>query len=406
MKIRQFTVLFTCNLIPLFIGMGLFPVLPIYAAQFGATRTDVGIFYAAVYVASALSMLWTGWLVARLPRRALFVAAGGVGVPALALLGQASTLWQVVALTGMVWFCGGVTLAITSVYAGESAAGIRRGRLFSLLFLAYPLAALTGGAAVGQLTARYGYTAMFAALAAFWLIQPVVGLLGLQPRAPQRQEQQSAFAGAIPPGGTFAALLISALLASAAVNIARLGSALSMRALGFPPEAAASTVTVSGLATIPLALLIGSLSDRIGRRRALALSYALTAAGAGTLLAATQLWQFQLAATLVLAAWCANRAVASAFTADVLPSQALGRAIPRLNATDSLASIAGFAATGYVMDALGPSYLYAAGVALALAAATALSRIGRHTLPPLSGQPVPALVPVPSRPDDSARAER
>jgi hypothetical protein len=48
MKLRTFIMLFICHAVPLFIGMGLFPLLPLYAARFGATRTDIGIFYAVV----------------------------------------------------------------------------------------------------------------------------------------------------------------------------------------------------------------------------------------------------------------------------------------------------------------------------------------------------------------------
>ena len=39
MRNRQLAYLLICNIIPLVVGMGLFPLLPLYAAQFGATRT-------------------------------------------------------------------------------------------------------------------------------------------------------------------------------------------------------------------------------------------------------------------------------------------------------------------------------------------------------------------------------
>ena len=99
MKPRMFIILFICHAVPLFIGMGLFPLLPLYAARFGATRTDIGVFYAVVYIASTAGVLGTSWLAARVSRRALFFAGATLGIPALVLMGHATALWQVVLLT-------------------------------------------------------------------------------------------------------------------------------------------------------------------------------------------------------------------------------------------------------------------------------------------------------------------
>jgi MFS family permease len=379
-RLRQFAVLFICNAVPLFIGMGLFPVLPLYAAQLGASRTDIGVYYAVVYVASAVSVLLTGWLAGRVPRRRLFLAGATLGIPALALMGHVTALWQLVALTAIVWFCGGVTLTLLSVFTGILADGARRGRVFSLMFLVYPLDALIGGGAVGELIARFGYTPMFYALAAIWTIQPVVGMLGLRDSRITRPAAAAANGGAVSLGRPFALLLLTSLLGAVAINVGRLGTALSMQTLSFSPEAVASTAIVSGLATIPLTAVIGTLSDRFGRRAMLALSYLLAAAGTGLLIGAAALWQFQLAATLLLAAWCVSRAVASALGTDLLAPEALSRGLSRLGSTDSIASIAGFAAAGVVMDALGGASLYVAATAFALAAAVSL-------VPPRRGAP-------------------
>src|SRR5512135_340585 len=47
----QLLYLFVSSFIILFVGMGLFPVLPVYAAEFGASRTVIGIYYALMYAA-------------------------------------------------------------------------------------------------------------------------------------------------------------------------------------------------------------------------------------------------------------------------------------------------------------------------------------------------------------------
>jgi MFS family permease len=372
-KLKTFVVLFICHAVPLFIGMGLFPLLPLYATRFGATHTDIGIFYAVVYIASAASVLGTGWLAARMPRRRLFLIGAALGTPSMLLLGNATALWQVVLLTALAWISGGMTLTLLSIFTGQLADPARRGRVFSMMSLVYPLDALVGGAVVGQLTAAYGYTTMFYGLAAVWLIQPLVGLLWLRDaRMTQAPAKPAAGQAKVPLGQPFKQLLAASLLSIAGISIGRLGTSLSMQAQGFGPEAVASTAIVSGLATIPLMLLVSTLADRFGRRQILLASYLAAVAGAATLLAASVAWQFQLAATLLLAAWCVNRAASSALGTDLLPPEGLGRGLPRLGSMDSIASIVGFAVSGVVMDAFGGGALYGLSASLALAAVVAL----------------------------------
>jgi MFS family permease len=373
MKFKTFVVLFVCHAVPLFIGMGLFPLLPLYAARFGATHTDIGIFYAVVYIASAASVLGTGWLAARMPRRWLFLIGAALGTPSMLLLGNASAFWQVVLLTALAWISGSTTLTLLSIFTGQLAEPARRGRVFSLMFLVYPLDALVGGAVIGRLTSAYGYTTMFYALAAIWLIQPLVGALWLRdtgiaqaPAAARPHQRPVHF------GQPFKQLLAASLLSIVSISIGRLGTSLSMQALGFAPDAVASTAIISGLATIPLALLVGTLADRFGRRQILLVSYLAAAAGAATLIVASAAWQFQVAATLLLASWCVNRAASAALATDLLPPEGLGRGLPRLGLMDSIASIVGFASSGFVMDTFGGSALYGLAIILALAGSVAL----------------------------------
>jgi MFS family permease len=386
---RRLLYLFTCNLVMLFVGMGLFPLLPLYAAQFGATPTMVGIYYAVMYLASVVGTMATGWLARRFPAKGLFVVAGTLGVAALVLLGQATALWQVVLLTAIVWFCGAIGIPLVSVFTAMLAGGNNRGKSFTLMYLAYPLGAVFGGTTVGQLVAWQGYPLMFAVLGAVWAIFPVVGFLAVKDERISRPTLAAADPSAASPGlgFTFFLLLSAFLLSATAVSTGRLGTSLSMQALNFSPRAVASTATVSGLVTIPVALLIGALSDRLGRKRFLMLGYFLAAGGALTLSMATQLWHFWLAATLMMVAFCTNFAVASAFATDMLAPAALSRGLPWLNAMDSVASILSFAGTGYVMDTLGATPLYLTAALLAVIAVLQLSRLQLNRDPRLNVTP-------------------
>jgi MFS family permease len=376
---KQLLFLFASNLVVLFVGMGLFPLLPLYATQFGATRTVIGIYYAVMYAASVLGTMATGWLARRVPPRGLFIAAGALGVVALALLGQATALWQVVLFTAAIWFGGAITIPLVGVFTALVADGDNRGKSFTMMYLAFPLGAVFGGTAVGQLVGWQGYPVMFAALAAVWAILPVIGLFGLRDERfsrPTSSESEKSV-GSAPLGRTFYLLLIAFLFSATAVNVGRLGTSLSMQTFNFSASAVSSTATVSGLVAIPVTILIGALADRLGHKRLLIVGYLMAAGGALTLVTASQLWQFWLAATLMLVAFVTNMSVASAFATSILEPMALSRGLPMINAMDSVASIASFAGAGFVMDTFGATPLFFTAAGLAIVAVVQLSQLGR-----------------------------
>jgi MFS family permease len=386
----QFTYLFVSNFIVLFIGMGLFPVLPLYAAQFGASHSLVGIFFAIMYVSNASGPLAAGWLAGRMPRKTLFVISGLLGIPALLLLGQAKAFWQVVVLTSVVWFSGGLNLNLSSVYAGLYAKGEDRGKLFSLLALSSPLGALVGGTTVGRLVSWGGYLPMFTALAFVWALLPLVGMVGLVDREGDRQNRVKNADRSENPGTgrRLMPLLPAVLLSATLVAVSRLGSSLSMQELGFTAEMVASTATVGGLASMPVSMLIGALSDRMGRKRLLLITYLVAAGGALTLSQAHQLWHFWLAASLLLVAFSSNGALSKAMATDLLPRQDLDRGLSWVNTTASTAGILSFAGAGYALDLLGPQTVFLLAASLGALAMLQLSRLGGGKTQMPAAQPV------------------
>jgi MFS family permease len=105
--------------------------------------------------------------------------------------------------------------------------------------------------------------------------------------------------------------------------------------------------------------------------------YLLAGGGALALVTATQLWQFWLAATLMLVAFVTNMSVASAFATSILEPRALSRGLPMINVMDSVASIASFAGAGFVMDTFGATPLFLTAAGLAVVAVVQLSQLGR-----------------------------
>lgn len=382
MKNNPLPYLFYTNFVILFVGFGLFPLLPVYALEIGATPGEVGVYLAIIYVAIALGSMLPGWLPAHISRKRLFIAGGLTGVPGLFLLGFASTLWQVAALTALVWFSGGVGLSLSSVFTGVTSDRGRSGRSFSLLALSMPAGSLIGGLAVGALVAWSGYRAMFIVVALLYATQPLVVYLKLaDPKVAARNDRSAPESG--PPSQTdhrFALLLLTVLFAGATVYVGRMGLSLSMKTLSFSPAAITSTSAVAGVVAVPFILLMGVLADRLGRGRFLAIGYLLTGAGALALIVSAALWQFWMAGTLLLVGRAVNDSMASAVATDVLSPGALARGLPWVRGVNSVAGILSFAGAGYLMEALNVGTVYFSLGLLAVAAAALVKLVSREVV--------------------------
>lgn len=368
----QMAILFFTNFIIFFIGMGVFSLLPVYATEFGAGSTMVGIYLAITYISISSGTMLAGALAERMRPKRLFIAAGILGVPALLLLGYATTLWHVIVGTAVTWFAGGVGLALVSIFTGLCTGSGKRGKSFGMMYLARYLAAVVGGLTVAQLMAWSGYRLMFTVLAVVWALWPLVAALGLSAGEICVVKTASGPGAPVRVGRGYFLLLLATLLSSTAVYSSRLGMSLSMKSLDFTPAAIAGTVVVGGLVMIPVTPLLGTLSDRLPRRRLLVASYGLTVVGALLLNTAVSLWHFYLAISLLFVATSANGSIAAALATDLLPPAALKRGLSWLNTMGWVAGIGGFAVGGYVLDVLGPGTLYVAAAATAVVAALAL----------------------------------
>lgn len=389
---RQLLYLFLCNLAIVFIGMGLFPILPLYAMEFGASPAVSGLYMASTYAAILGGTLVANRLVSYIGRKRLFVATGLVSLPAVLLLGQATALWQVILLTAIIWFAGGIGLILNNVFTGLIAGSHNRGKSFGLLQLSTPLGALVGGMMVSYLMSWRGYGWLFAVLSLVWAVWPLVGFFVQDRPGPvaavgiAHQERETAVS--FPP--SFKLLLLATLLLGITLNVSRLGVPLSMRTLSFSASAVASTATISGLVTIPVIYFVGALSDRLGRRRFLIASYVLAAVGALSLAFATQLWHFWLAAALILAAHSVSASVGAAMAADILSPDKLGRGLAWLTSAGWFMGVIMFAVAGHLMEMVGSVALFLAVALLAVLAAWQLRRIQYSVSPKPAAEPTVA----------------
>jgi MFS family permease len=208
---------------------------------------------------------------------------------------------------------------------------------------------------------------MFLVVGVLAISWPLLALLGLADIRPAHRRSDAARAAASDAHSLNSAvypLLVTGLLSSTAIVAGQFGTSLLMQMLNFSTSAISSTAAVGGLVSIPILPLFGIMSDRLGRRSCLTISYLLAAGGVVLLAGASQLWHFWAAATLLSIARAAGISVASAFVTDLLPRAALGRGLALVNTISWVAAFVGFAGSGYVLEQLGVPALF--GIAAGL----------------------------------------
>jgi len=176
----------------------------------------------------------------------------------------------------------------------------------------------------------------------------------------------------------FMLLLSASILAHVSNFITGLGRPLAMDALDFDATAIASTIAISGAVNIPLPVIIGWLSDRMGRRPLLVWCYLAVTVGVGLLTVSTSIWQFWLA-QIFITLIRSGIAIGSALITDLVPPEHLSASLSRFSATPFIGGVIGYAFGGMAIQAF--------GLTPALVIATVLALVATGLV--VAGQPKP-----------------
>jgi len=369
MSKKQLAALFLCSLVPWTAGNGLVPLLPIYASQLGADPAVSGYYLAFSYLAIALGALSAGWVSDYLQRRKLpLILAGTVGIPTALLMGQTGTIWGLTILTAILWFCGGLGLALIGILTGLSVGEHERGKVFGILSLTGGLGAVVGGLGTGWLVDGWGFTTMFNVLTVFLVLWPASALLLEEKVAVRQKLENSPAQKKAGLGKNFYLLFTANILSSIAGFFIVLIRSIEMNDLGYSSFEIASTGVVGGLIAMPLPMLMGWLSDQVGRKAFLYTGYLIGFLGIAMLAFSQFLWQFWLVFILQSIAMGNAGTVGNAVVTDLLPREALGRGLALFGATGWIGGVIGFAMAGVTLQNLGLRPTFILGGCLALGA--------------------------------------
>lgn len=363
-------------------------LLPFYLAQtLGASPAAIGLVEGVADATASLVKLASGWLSDRWRRRKPLAVFGyGLSTGAKALLLSAATWPGVLAARFLERGGKGIRTAPRDALLADSVTAETRGLSFGLhragdtagaviglsLALAVVLALESAGAPLGLPT--------FQTAVVVSLVPATLAVLVLW-----------AFAREIRPTDTRGEadrLSLRSILADrrfrwflGAVTLFALGNSsdafllLRTGTLGFTIPQSLVLLIVLNIVHAGLAVPLGALSDRVGRRPVLLGGWGLYAVVYLGLAVAKAPWQVWVIILCYGAYYAATEGVAKAFVADLVASQGRGRAYGAYHGLIGLAALPASLVAGFLWQWIGPAGPFLVGGALALAAALVLWRL-------------------------------
>ena len=125
-----------------------------------------------------------------------------------------------------------------------------------------------------------------------------------------------------------------------------------MNERAFSNAAVATTAAVGGIVSLPFPLILGWISDRIGRRTIMIASFLAGTAFLLLLIVSRSLWQFWMVAAL-LALHALSMSIGPAYVADLVRKERVGTGISLLQSCTWIGSIIGYIYSGIAFQNLG-----------------------------------------------------
>lgn len=345
-----------------------FGLMPVYLTVIGADPARAGMILAVAYIAMAISTVVGGYVSQRWQRRIpLLVAGGFLAAPLAWLLGTTASVASLLVVTTTLWFVTGMVLAMTNILAGLFAEPQRRGRMFGALGMSSSLGLFFGALVSGWIADHWGFVVLFRLLGVFYLTIPCLGLMLRDTSAFEQQREKTARFGQVLANRTFRFLFFACIVGQASNAIFAFSRPVMMQGLGYSATIITTAAAIGSLVSLPLSLVIGRLSDRLGRKQLIILCFAATPLGLGVLVMAGQLWQFWVASILQTILGI-SMVVSSALVTDIFGEESLDTALSLLNATIWIGIVIGLSIGGIAMSAFKMAPTLVMGIVASLGA--------------------------------------
>jgi predicted MFS family arabinose efflux permease len=345
------------------------PLLSTIAGQLHVTPGQAGIIVTSYSLAAAVFALFAGPLSDRIGRKT--VLAGGLALFATASFAayHVTTLAGLTVVRTLTGFAAGTLSTCALSFAGDYYSYAQRGRAMGVLSMAYFLAFIAAAPAAALIAPRWGFQAVFGALALLGAVALVIAQWQLPRSTPVKSNVHilrslpSHFGKKDRLAGIVAAFLTSGGLVG---YITYVGAWLAN-------ERHASTVHIaltfmlSGVAAVAASPLSGWLSDHVGKRNVIIWANVILAP---TFLIVARVdwgWPLWIGIAALGVAASARQAPLHALTTEIVGTEMRGEYTAVRNAASQLGIASAAAISARVFDASG-----FAGVSIVAAALTIL----------------------------------
>ncbi len=344
-------------------GMG--GLWPVYIAQLGGGPSAAGIFNAAGAMAIVPATLLSGWLADRTGRRRELFYVSSILFAATWWLMSKATTWQQLTLVNVFGgFTFGIATNLIIILTGLLAGKAERGRSFGLLTFMVGASLLVSGLAFGPIADRWGFPTLLTIDAVICMLCLLPSLLFVEPttlpvKMPGRTPQQAG--GLAGLGRSYYLLTGAALVYTLASFGGSLGRSIAMSQLGFSATAISLTTAIGGAISLPIPLIMGWLSDHMGRKRLLLLCLTSGFVALLALAFAGSAWGFWGASAL-LALMMSAQPLMQALATDMLPAGSVGIGLSLLSGATSAGIFCSSLGIGLAIQQMGarPSFLITA----------------------------------------------
>jgi MFS family permease len=339
---------------------------------FGWSRAQVSIAYSVAQFVSGFSSPLIGWLVDRLGPRRLIMIGGVTLTLGLLASSQATQLWHMVILYGIVMTLGANCLGLVVFVPLLSRYFVRnRGMAVSVVQSANGFARAFSAPLTTVMIGELGWRGAYLWQGAFMgaVLLPLVALFRGVGDAPGRRHGASRDGWTLteamrtPHFWLLGAVYMFTGLGSFLVALHQLAFAVNV---GFDKLYAAWVLGMGAFLSLPGVIITGTLSDRFGRELSAVVTYGTSILGVVCAMLITSPDQHALLwahACLFGLTWGARGPAITAKTADLFPGPNLGTILGAITIGTGLGSASGSWLAGYVFDVTG-SYRVAFGLSI------------------------------------------
>lgn len=366
---KTLIVQFASYLLLVSVANGLGTLWPVYLVRLGGSLPLVGYFTAVGTLGLTIGTIGSGWLADRLKQqRILFIlacAVFGVGLVAMSRIHSLSML-TLVNFTNSIAIGTGYNMIfmLTGLRTGQG----ERGRAFGIVAFTAAVGTTVGGLTSGPIVDRWGFPELFLLSAVVVGCTLIIALTLQDIRvAPDTAAISGSAGDRTPLGRNFPFMIAAALFSAATYFIGQLGLLATMNRLGYAATNISFTIAIGAMISMPAPLLMGWLSDRIGRKR-LVLACYVGGMTSLTILAWAQSLGSFWAASALLALLSSSSAAGTALVTDSVPPKSLGTALSLTAAASHLGGLVGSPSMGLILQHLGQRNAFLACMLVPLAA--------------------------------------